>query len=493
MIDTANYNRTESPKASRKIKSRSMALILGLLFGSVFLSSCEFFDYTPLEVVSFTPSDPRVLPSSVDRFRFTFSEAVSRVQGEKNFSLRGRSGEVYGTFQWPSSSVMEFIPLEPLEDNDSYSLRIESALEDLEGDNLSKEFFFQFGQITDLTPPNALNYNLENITPEVLRPDLIFTFTEEVTFSSFLEAFSISPSPLKSFSSPDNVVYTVSFLEDLDPQADYRVRVSQGITDLFGNSSTVDHEWTLEVGSDETAPAILSLDETSGSGLGLEVFDPSDPDIERTSQIPTDALLAISFDEEMDRESVESAISLIPSRPFESSWSPDNQTLTLSFEDELTFGQEYYLRLSSTAEDLWGNSLEEVLYIFTADAPASQPPLLQSISFGALGSVIPIDGDEITLADSTYPEEPGAVNAELHLSFDLATAASLEALNAMDNVLVEYSRLGTESNPIQAMEVSTLSIDPGNPGTIILGLIISQGTDSFLGTLSIQVFEGVGG
>jgi hypothetical protein len=40
------------------------------------------------------------------------------------------------------------------------------------------------------------------------------------------------------------------------------------------------------------------------------------------------------------------------------------------------------------------------------------------------------------------------------------------------------------------MKVSTLRIDGGDPGTIILG-IIAQDDDDFLGTLSLQIFEGL--
>jgi hypothetical protein len=471
-----------------KLKAHLVVILLGLA-----VLGCDFFDYSPLQILSYSPDNPRVLPSGISSFSFTFSEPVQRAQGEKYFSLRGRTGEVNGFFRWPSDSQMVFVPLEPLSDNDSYSLRIESALEDLEGDNLEKEFFFQFGQITDLTPPNAVTFNYDDPSPipDELRPDLVFTFEEEVTFSSFLDAFSISPSPLKTFTSPDNRVFTVSFLEDLDPQTSYQLRISQGITDLFGNSSSIDHEWRFEVGSDENPPSIVSVTEASGSAIVLEAYDENDTDIERTGGLPTEAVLSITFDGPMDQETVESAIDLSPSRSYSLDWSPDSQTLNLSFDEGLIFEEEYYLRLSPTAKDQWGNALEDVLYIFSADSPNSQPPLLQSISFGPVGSVLLLSNDTIVVADTEYTESESTVNAELHLHFDLAPGASLEAFNAMDNILVEYTPQGSASPPPpHSMKVSTLRIDGGDPGTIILG-IIAQDDDDFLGTLSLQIFEGL--
>lgn len=81
--------------------------------------------------------------------------------------------------------------------------------------------------------------------------------------------------------------------------------------------------------------------------------DPMDDE----GNVPTTTTIEISFTNEMDKTTTESAFSIIPSAPGAFSW-PDNHTMVLTPFVPLTEFTDYDVTINATAEDILGQTLD---------------------------------------------------------------------------------------------------------------------------------------
>ena len=75
-------------------------------------------------------------------------------------------------------------------------------------------------------------------------------------------------------------------------------------------------------------------------------------------QQPLDEPIELTFDQPMDRDSVESALTISPTVDLQPTWA-DDRTVTLSARDGLERGTRYTMTIAATARNVEGESLEE--------------------------------------------------------------------------------------------------------------------------------------
>jgi DNA-directed RNA polymerase subunit RPC12/RpoP len=86
----------------------------------------------------------------------------------------------------------------------------------------------------------------------------------------------------------------------------------------------------------------------------VESIYPNDNSID----ISIEGNIIIDFSESMDSESVESALSINPSKDYSCLWSSDNTTLTMDFSELLEYETLYEISIGTQAKDLASNNLE---------------------------------------------------------------------------------------------------------------------------------------
>jgi parallel beta-helix repeat protein len=116
---------------------------------------------------------------------------------------------------------------------------------------------------------------------------------------------------------------------------EYRITIIAD--DAAGNSN---EKWFIFT-KDATLPSIISI-------------YPKDNSID----IQIDENIVIEFSEQMDLQSVESAILISPHSEYSCKWSNDNLTLTLNFSDPLEYETLYQISIGTSAKDLASNTLE---------------------------------------------------------------------------------------------------------------------------------------
>ncbi len=136
--------------------------------------------------------------------------------------------------------------------------------------------------------------------------------------------------------------------------------------DQPGSDGIGDTPYVIDSDSQDNYPLIEPI-------LFLEM-DISSPSVflisldKNASNVPVNTEIMIEFNEPMNIESVDSAISIEPYEKFSCSWSNDNQTLTITFSELLSYKTLYQLSIEPTAEDLAGNKLDDMFeFEFTTE------------------------------------------------------------------------------------------------------------------------------
>jgi parallel beta-helix repeat protein len=136
--------------------------------------------------------------------------------------------------------------------------------------------------------------------------------------------------------------------------------------DVFGSDGIGDEPYKIYYDNDDNYPLMEPLE------IQVDVSPPvlSFSSIENQSiDVSPEENMIIEFDEPMDAESVESAISIAPEIGFSCKWENDNITLIVNFTEPLTYETTYEVTLGTEAQNTAGLSLNEEISIeFTTEA-----------------------------------------------------------------------------------------------------------------------------
>lgn len=132
--------------------------------------------------------------------------------------------------------------------------------------------------------------------------------------------------------SNNNSTLTFQPAAPLTPEQIYHIYINPNLTDTNGEMLSGTTEWTFMTGN---APRVISR------SFGEEQDTQRQPEI------------SLTFDHPMDTESVETALSVLPTIPFSLTWQ-DKISLTLTTEQLLTPGQQLVFTVAGSATDTDG-------------------------------------------------------------------------------------------------------------------------------------------
>jgi len=156
---------------------------------------------------------------------------------------------------------------------------------------------------------------------------------------------------------------------------------------LYADNGTLDWNHATE-GAIYSSPAIadgrLFIASRDGKVFCFGGNDTTRPEVEmtnpmnHTTNVPVTGEISITFSEDMDRTSVENAISTAPVMDHALSW--DGRVLTLAPVSDLEFSTEYVITMGNEAKDLSGNPMEKGYdFCFTTEEePDTIPPEVMS-------------------------------------------------------------------------------------------------------------------
>jgi hypothetical protein len=370
-----------------QIKSKYLLYGFGLSL-LVLISSCDLVFPSFLEIKSFSPESSYVQNLSDTEIRITFSNDVSKLSVEKNFSLTVDSIQQSGLFTWESNSAFIFTPYNPLGTGKKHEIRLESACEDIFGNSMEEAFIHKFSSSNDSQRPELISIipgdNAVIDTPET---NIIIDFSEQMDPISILDNLQIQPAIQASYSFIGNTVIIDPYL-DLSWQQEYQITVKENAADLAGNLLGRNFSYSFTIGTDTIAPQLISL-EYGTYDADTDIYIPQNILTESTiaSQTVNTGMesfyhLQFTFSEPIQVEGIGSRLSLEPPLPFTV---VDNHADSLTsfvvvFDSPPVHGTEYQLILNEGYKDVQDNTGLEQYYYFIVDGINSIPPEVTHLS-----------------------------------------------------------------------------------------------------------------
>ncbi len=193
------------------------------------------------------------------------------------------------------------------------------------------------------TPENNNQY----VNPSTQK--IALTFSEGMYKLSVEKALSISPSiDSMKFEWSGDTTLTIASTKALTAGQAYTLTFSDYAKDHAGNTLT-SYTLNFKVSADAEAPSVTEVTPK-----------------EAATDVALSDDIVITFSEEMDKTTVESAVTITPdiaNKTF--TW--NNNALTIS-GDDMTLNTEYQVAIAATATDMSGNALEAFSFSFTTKA-----------------------------------------------------------------------------------------------------------------------------
>ncbi|CAG0957191.1 Serine-aspartate repeat-containing protein D [Methanosarcinales archaeon] len=350
-----NQTYTTPPTTSTDNGSRYRVIVTNE-FGSVPSNEAVLtipVDLTPPAVIGNSPSGTGVPYTT--KISVTFSKAMNKSSAESAFSvIPDISG---GTFSW-SGNNMTYTPALSLGFNTTYNVTIGTGAKDLYGNNMSSQYQWQFiTKEEDLTSPAVIgNSPIGTDVPVTAR--ITVNFSEEMNQSSVISSFSTNPATNGSFSwIGNNMTYTPVL--NLSYNTTYSVEIGTGAKDMANNMLPV-YSWQFTTIPDTFQPWVIS--KTPGG-----------------TNVPVLSSINVTFSEEMNKSSAESAFSTFPDTSGGTfNWS--GNTMKYTPPTSLSYNMVYNVTVGTGAKDVAGNNMAAlVTWQFTT--ASMQPNLVSNGGF----------------------------------------------------------------------------------------------------------------
>ncbi|MBN2049765.1 MAG: Ig-like domain-containing protein [Spirochaetales bacterium] len=356
-----------------------------VLFLCLDLSGCKgILGSRPLQVISWTPSEERVIDPEFCVVSVTFSAETDRVRTEEAFSIAAEGAQPPGKTRWEETTLF-YEPYHPLEAGMKYILKVTTGAEDLVGNSLREDFVLVFytGEegfrptVMGIDPPDRAD-----ITD--LYRTITITFDTPVDVDSFLSSFSLSPSVKGVWTfQNENTVGLFTPAEPYTWQEKYTLTLSEDLRSSKGYPLAETFESRFHIGSEDEEPYVVRII-SEDSGIEVIPSPPDSPEAKVNSAWEKDTGLKIAFSEEVHRESAETSLVIEPDMPYLVVWdeSLEPAEMVITWEESLEWHNLYRIELSTALEDLQGNRMEEpvVCYLYV-DGPSSKPPIIERVEF----------------------------------------------------------------------------------------------------------------
>ncbi|MCB0197647.1 MAG: Ig-like domain-containing protein, partial [Anaerolineae bacterium] len=360
-----------------------------------------------------------------------FDQPMDRDSVEKAFAIEpGASAD--GTFEWVDDQTVRFSPADGFERGERYRVRIVDSAESQEGLTMAQPFELRFSAVGFL---EVANVQPADGAEEILADNIVTVlFNRPVVSLSAIEDEGSLPDPL-TFVPPvtgegewlNTSIYQFTPDEGFEAATEYTARVSAGLTDALGNASLEDDfEWAFTT---VTPQVVASL-----PGEGDVYVSPS-------------PVISVTFNQAMDRDSVEEQLTLVNDATAETvsgtfNWVEGGIKQPLANEYETYYDYEY--EDGDGPEEVGVETVEftpdedlEFGTVYRIELPqGTQGSIGEAVTprdFSATFTVVPVP--EIV---STYPED-GAEGVEpwqsLQITFN--TPINPDSVVIGENVIIE--------------------------------------------------------
>jgi len=443
----------------------AILLALPLLLSLPALVSCGALHVQPLRIVDWSPREEKLPPEQTPEIWIEFSSVPDKVKAEEAFRLQEGGADLTGFYSW-QDRLLRFAPHKALSVGPPYRLSVSTEAEDLYGNSLEEGFGFSFRLGFDDTLPEVASWEPADgaVSDDMYQP-VVLRFSESVDRASFYGGFIVTPSVKGGFQWADgDRTVTFSPLFPLQWQERYTVSVSRALTDRQGNPLAEHFVTHFRLGSDTTAPAVVSAADAAESYL-LEEHAGST--VNQGWEGDWDIL--IRFSEPVDRDAVEWSLTIEPDWHFSFEW-PDPEAsdrVLLTSRGRLAYDTLYTLRVREGVTDLSGNPLDtEVVYRLLADGPGSRPPAVTRVTFMPVpGSV---DSNDIVELEDFGLLDLSGYDLEAEGFFDvyvlLAEGAAVDPVSFMQSFSTGRTNSCAAITPVAVLLSSAASLSPApNP------------------------------
>ena len=280
-------------------------------------------------------------PNNSNTIKIEFSERLFPESVNSNTIQLTKNDEIIPiTITLVGNNFVEIKPTAILDENTTYVVIIKTEIKDEELNPLKPINIINVFETGDITPPVIIADSENpafNSTNAAIRQVISIAFNEPMSTTATQSAFSISPDITGELSiNGSTLTFTPS--EDYSELTKYSVTISNEAKDRADNFLANSLSWQFTT-TDFSAPQILS-------------FSPGENAINQS----INQNIILEFNENMDKESVESAFEITPDIEGVFNWT-DN-VLTFSPSSDLLQNINYQYSVSTFAKNVSGISLE---------------------------------------------------------------------------------------------------------------------------------------
>lgn len=299
-----------------------------------------------------------------------FDQAMDANSVEEAFSIEGAGEQqaVRGEFEWPRSDTLIFTPQSRLQRSQRYEVQIGDSARSQNGQTLdgTLDFTFQtvgFLEIAQVIPGDDVGgVDPDNgVTVLFNRPVVPLVSTAQQ--SSLPQPLEFDPPVEGSGQWVSTSIYRFTADDGFEGATTYEVTIPAGLEDVTGGVLEDDFTWQFSTAQ----PSVTEIEPANGA----------------TDIIPTQPV-TVTFNMRMDQASVESALSLEPVTPVQTSWLEDGRTLVLQPDGLFQLGALYTLTIGPDAQAASGEA--------TMDRETSSS--FETVSLPGVANTSPSQGEE---------------------------------------------------------------------------------------------------
>ncbi len=351
--------------------------IVLILLPFILLSSCLFEDNLPT-IKEYYPKHHSIVEKHIE-IKIKFSKKMNIHKTAGAFSITLNNENVAGQISWTDNDkTMVFKPELPFSYGSYYKYIISTDAEDSSGNNITNMKSVGFFVGDDLQPPeiNSFYPSYNNSFP--LDGKLKIQFSKEMNKTSVERAFSLSPANDGYFSwNSDSTILEYITYNRYEFRQVYNVKVSSNAEDINGIKFISDNDYFFIAGEDFEKPYLLLLKATSCDNPNINWI--SSENYTQFQGLEQNTNLTLLFNENINKKSLEKAISFVPVISYNVLWNTDNKCQII-FSSFLNIDQKYELRINNEVMDLEGNHVENsYMYYFVVNGTNTRQPDITSL------------------------------------------------------------------------------------------------------------------
>lgn len=431
---------------------KKILLFTALVHLLISLWACRFLE----EMIHTKVPEVENCSLETDHFLLQFTTDMNRNLTEQAFSLTEDDSELEGSFIW-NKNEMYFYPYKGIMKNRNYTLNLENSAEDGYGNSLDINRSWTFFTGEESIPPLIQSVNpLDESEISNLRQSVFYTFSETVDHMSFREALEVSP-PLKYHLewSEGNTSVLIQPLEDYSEGEDYTFTVSTRLRDLAQNNLKQKHELHYLISrKDELLLESMILESSSAE---LEVNG-------TTEYVEKNDILKGRLNRSIYSDEIYGLVRIQPDVSFNLDWDIEYREFTLSFDEDLRYGESYDLYILDRLHTIHCNGSHSIplsiesIYFCSEDGAAPQEQLVLNESLGAYDS-------ETATLEFILNHSPYGVISEISFMKAFSIESSVLSFRLL-SLELEAAPPATQSLIRICLDVS----DTGFPGTVRFSL-----------------------